>query len=186
MLEHRLGDEGKRSLRADHEPAEHLQRRVGVEQRAQPITGRVLDLELAADPSGEGLVGAELVAERLEAGGELGRRGGEGGLGVGRGGVDHGAVREHERHRAHRPVGVGAHPAAHSAGVVGDHAADAGDVGAGRVRAELAPVAGEQAVDVPEDDAGLSADARASILDPRASPVAADVDEDRVGLRSGR
>ncbi len=48
-LEHRLGDERERALGADQQPPEDLQRLVGVEERAQPVAGRVLDLELARD-----------------------------------------------------------------------------------------------------------------------------------------
>ena len=57
-LEYRLGDEGQRPLRADDQPAEDLQRRVGIQERAQPVAGGVLDLELAADTLGELLVAA--------------------------------------------------------------------------------------------------------------------------------
>src|SRR5256714_1542164 len=66
-LEHGFGDEGERALRADEQPPEDLQRLVGVEEGAQPVAGGVLDLELATDPLGEGLVGADLVADLLEA-----------------------------------------------------------------------------------------------------------------------
>ena len=100
-------------------------------------------------------VGAELVADLLESGRELGRARGEALLGAGGAGVDHRAVGEHQRHRADGPVGVGDDAAAHAAGVVGDHAADAGDVRAGRVRAEPAAVAGEQPVGEAERHAGL-------------------------------
>ena len=50
-VEHRLGDERERPLRADHQPPEDLQRLVGVEERAQAVAHRVLDLELAARPA---------------------------------------------------------------------------------------------------------------------------------------
>ena len=59
------------------------------------------------------------------------------------------------------------HAAAHPARVVGDHAADAGDVGAGRVGPEPAAVAGEQAVDVAEHDArAATRTPRPVVLDP--------------------
>ena len=165
-LEHGLGDERERPLGADHEPPEDLERRVGVEKRAQPVAGRVLDLELAprrarrarrprgARPesrSGRAASSGAAAANRSSASGAAR--------------VDHGAVGEHERHRAHGPVGVGDDAAAHAARVVGDHAADAGDVGARRIGAELAAVAGEQAVDVSEHDPGLDPHARAAVLD---------------------
>ena len=75
-------------------------------------------------------------------------------------------------------------PAAHPAGVVGDHAADAGDVSARRVGSEPSPVAGEAPVDVAEHDARLDAHAArpsSSTLHPL--PVAAHVEQDPVGLR---
>ena len=85
-LEHGLGDERERALRADEQPAEDLERRVGVEERAQPVAGRVLDLELAPDPLGQLLVGADLVADLQQPGGELGLGRGEALLGA-RGGA---------------------------------------------------------------------------------------------------
>ena len=48
-VEHGLGHERKGSLRADDQPAEDLQRRVGLEERDQPVAHRVLDLELPPD-----------------------------------------------------------------------------------------------------------------------------------------
>ena len=119
-------------------------------------------------PLGELGVGPELVAELGQARGELGSGAGEARLGVGVGGVDHGAAGEHELHRPHGLVGVLLHPAAHPARVVGDHAADAGDVGARRIGPELAPVAGEQPVDAPEHDSRLDPHARAPPSSTRA------------------
>ena len=57
-----------------------------------------------------------------------------------------------------------------------------GDVGAGRVGAELAPVRGEDAVGVAEDGAGLDPRQRPVVLDRDAAEVAADVDQDAVAL----
>ena len=73
--------------------------------------------------------------------------------------------------------------AAHPAGVVGDHAADAGDLGARRVGAEPAAVAGEAPVDAAEHGAGLDPHARARRPRRRRLEVAAAVEEDAVGLR---
>ena len=123
-----------------------------------------------------------LVANPLQARRELRGGGGELLLGARGRGVDHGAVGQHEGHRAHRAVGVGDDAAAHSARVVGDHPADAGDVGGGGVGADAPAVSGEQAVGVAEDHAGLRPHARPAVLDAHAAPVAAHVDEDRVGL----
>ena len=138
-LEDDLGDVGERPLRADQEAAEDLQRLVGVEEGAEAVPGRVLDLELAADPGGQLGVGADLVADRREARGELRLGRLELGGGARRGGVDPRPRGEDEGQRAHRRVGVLGHPAAHPARVVGDDAADRGDVGARRVGAEPRP-----------------------------------------------
>ena len=127
-------------------------------------------------------VGADLVADRLQAGGELRLLGGEALGRVGSGGVDRRPGGEHQRHRAHGRVGVLGHSAAHPARVVGDHAADAGDVGAGRVGAELAAVRGEHAVGVAEHRARLDPRQRAVLLDRDAAEVAAHVDQDAVAL----
>ena len=71
-VEHRLGDEAQRALRAHEQAAEDLHRLVGVEERAQPVAGRVLDLELAPDALRQLGVGADLVADRGETVGQLG------------------------------------------------------------------------------------------------------------------
>ena len=73
----RLGDERQRPLRSDQQPPEDLHRGVGVEERAQPIAGGVLDLELASDPCRELVVGEDLGADVEQAAGELGLGGGE-------------------------------------------------------------------------------------------------------------
>ena len=105
-------------------------------------------------------------------------------LGVRGGGVDHRAVGQHERQRADGAVGVGDHAAAHPARVVGDHPADAGDLGARRIGAQTPAVAGQQPVGhgrAPRP--GCSAGPRPVVLDPDPLPVPAHVDQDRVGLR---
>ena len=84
--------------------------------------------------------------------------------------------------RAHGAVGVGDDAAAHPARVVGDHATDAGDVGGGGIGADAPSPASEQAVGVPKHHAGLDPQAGSVVLHPHPAPVAADVDEDRVGL----
>ena len=150
-LEHRLGQERERPLRADDQAPEDLQRLLGVQEGAQAVAGRVLDLELAPDALAQLRVGEQLPADLQQTRGELGGGGGEGLGGALGSGVDHGAVGEHERHRADRAVGVGVDAAAHPAGVVGHHSADAGDVGARRVGPHAPAVAGEHAVEVPED-----------------------------------
>ena len=181
-LEHRLGHERERALRADDQPPEDLHRLIGVEKRAQPVAGRVLDLELVGDPRRQLGVGADLIADLGQTGGERGGGALEALLGMGRRGVDDGPVGEHEGHRAQRLVGVGVHAATHAARIVGDHAAHAGDVGRGRIGAELACVAGEQTVDVPEHDSGPDPRPAPRVLDPDGGEMAAHVDEHRVAL----
>ena len=137
---------------------------------------------LRADALAQLLVGADLVADRRQAGGQLGLGRGEALGGAGRGGVDRRPRGQDEGQRAHRRVGVPGDAAAHPARVVGDDAADGGDVGAGRVGAELAPVRGEDAVGVAEDRARLDPGSGAVLLDRDAAEVAAHVDEDAVAL----
>ena len=181
-LEDRLGDVGERPLRADQEAAEDLQRLVGVEEGAEAVAGRVLDLELAADAGGELGVGADLVADLREPRGELRLGLRERGGGARRGGVDPGPRGEDEGQRAQGRVAVLGDPAAHPARVVGDDAADRGDVGARRVGAEAAAVRGEDAVDVAEDRAGADPRRGAVLEHLDRAEVAADVDQDAVGL----
>ena len=177
-----LGDERERALRSDDEAAEDLERGLGVEECAEPVAHRVLDPELAPDPLRQVGVGEDLVADLEQAPAELrlGRR--EALLGVGGLRVDDGAGRQDELQRAQRLVGVVDDAAAHAARVVRDHAADACDVGARRVRSDAARVRREYGVRPAEDRAGLHASARSVVLDLDTGPVAADVDQDAVGL----
>ena len=73
-------------------------------------------------------------------------------------------------------------PAAHAAGVVGEHAADAGDLGARRVRADAAAVRDQAPVHAPQDGAGLHPHARPAVLDRDGFEVAPAVQQDAVGL----
>ena len=177
-----LGDEGERALGADDQAAEDLERLVGVEKRAEAISGRVLDLELAPDPPPQVAVGANLVANLDQARDEVGLGGGEALGGAGGGGVDHRSRRQYERQLADGRVGVRDDPAAHAAGVVGDDPADGGDVGRGRVGAEPAAVGREDPVDVAEHGPGPDPDPAAVVEHLDAAPVPADVGEDPVGL----
>ncbi len=181
-LEDRLGDEAERPLRTDEEAAEDLQRLIGVEEGAEPVAGRVLDRELAPDALAQLGVGADLVADRGQARRQLRLLRGEALGRAGGGGVDRRSGRQDEGQRAHGRVGVPGRATAHPAGVVGDHAADGGDVGAGRVGTELAAVWGEHLVGVTEHDAGLDPRPRPVLLDRDAAEVAAHVDQDAVAL----
>ncbi len=156
--------------------------RVGVEERAEAVARRVLDLELAPDACGELLVGQDLLADREQLGGELGLGLGKVLLGAGRRRIDRGPGGEHERHRLDRRIRVAHRPATHASRVVGDDAADAGDVGRGRIGAELVAVGSKYAVDVAEDVAGTDANALAVVEHRDPAEVAANVDEDPVGL----
>ncbi len=113
--QHCLGDERECPLRADDEPAEDLKRRFAVEQRAQAVAGDVLDLVLAPHALGERPIGEQLGAQLEQPLRELGLGGDEALLGVGRGGIDHGAGGEHKRQRLDGRVGVPLHAAAHTA-----------------------------------------------------------------------
>ena len=134
------------------------------------------------DPLAELGVGADLVADLGQSLGQLGLRLREPLRRVRRRRVDHRPRRQHEGQGADGAVGVRDDSAAHPARVVGEDAADAGDVGAGRVGPELAPVRPEHPVGVPEDGARLDARPRAVVEHLHPGPVPANVDQDPVAL----
>ena len=184
VLEHGLGDERERALGADEQPAEDLERRVRVEERAEPVAGRVLDLELAARRARP--------ARRRRAA----RRGSRAGRARAPARPRRSAPRRPgaavsiavpegstKRQRGDGPVGVLVDAAAHAARVVGDHAADGRDVRAAPGRGRACGRAAQHAVRVAEQRARLHARTRAAVL-ARATPgpVPADVHEDAVGL----
>ena len=154
-LEDDLGDEGERALGADQQAAEDLQRLVGVEEGAEPVAGRVLDRELAADPRRR--------ARR--------RRGSRRGSRPVRRRARARRRRSARRRRARRCRSSSPRAGRRSASARSSRSPRVtpqrippellattpptrGDVGAGRVGAELAPVRGEDAVGVAEDRAG--------------------------------
>ena len=98
------GDEGERALGADDQAAEDLHRRVGVEERAEPVADRVLDLELEADALDQILVVEDLLAEFHQTAGEQRLGGREFLLAAFLGGVDDRARRRDEGHRLDRLV----------------------------------------------------------------------------------
>ena len=167
----------------DQQVGEDLQRLVIVEERAQAVPGGVLDLELVRDALGELAVGAQLVADLGQAGGELGRRRCEPLGCTGCAGVDHRAVGERERQRTQCSVGVGVDAAAHAARVVGEHTAETGDLGAGRIGADPAPLSQQTPIDAAEHGAGLDTHARAAVFDGHVFEVTPAVEQDAVGLR---
>ena len=100
-----------------------------------------------------------------------------------RGRVDHGPGGQHEGQRSDGAVGVRDDAAAHAARVVRQHPADAGDVGAGGIGTELAPVWRQDPVGVAQDGAGLHPHAGALVEHLHPAPVPPDVDQDSVALR---
>ena len=96
--ERHLGDEGERPLRAHHEVQQDVDRVLVVDEGVEGVAGGVLDPVLLADAPGERLVGGDLVAE----GGEPVEQRGVGLAQAVRerrvGGVDLGAVGQHEPH----------------------------------------------------------------------------------------
>src|SRR5690606_9845847 len=144
---------------------------------------RVLHRELVLDDPAEPGVAAQPVADRHQAGDEVGLGGREAGGGVGLGGVDRRAARQHEPHRAQGPVGGRRERRRHAGGVVRDDAADrAGDL-ARRVGAEPPPVPGEERVDAAQHGAGLAADPGPAVEHLDAGERVPGVDEDAVGAR---
>ncbi len=181
-LEGDPGDEAEGPLGADHQPPQDPDRRLAVDKRAEPVAGGVLDLEFPADHRGEVGVGQDLVPDPHQPADQFRFIPGKLLVGIGRGAVDHGPGGEHELHRGHGRIGVELRPAAHAAGVVGHHAADRGDVGRGRIRAELVAVGCQYGVGVPEHGSGPDRRTAAVVVDLHAGEVPAHVDQDAVGL----
>ena len=182
-LEDRLGDEAERALGADQEAPEDLQRLVLVQEGTEPVAGRVLDPELAPDPLAQLLVGADLVAHLGKSVRQLGLGLREALRGVGGGRVDHRSRGQDEGERADRAVGVGHDSATHPAGVVGEHTADAGDVGARRIGPELAALRREHPVGVAEHGPGLDPCPSRAVENLHPAPVPPHIDQDAVRLR---
>ena len=180
---HHRGDERERSLAADDQVGEDVDRACVVEERVQPVAHRVLHRELLLDqpdrcrvaPHPVAESGQTLVQRRFEDPETL--------VGVGRGRVDHRAARQHHDERVEGVVGVGRGAAGHAAGVVGDHAAErAGDL-AGRVGTQLAPVAGQAGVHLADGGARADPDASATVEHLDVTEVATGVDQDPLGAR---
>ena len=182
-LEDGLGDEGQRALRADDEAAEDLQRLLGVEEGAEPVAGRVLDLELAADALAQLGVGADLVADRGQAGGQLGLRGGEALGGAGCGGVDRrprGRARRSSSARSSRsPWSTPQRIPPELLAITPPTVAMSVLAGSGP---SLRPCGARTRLAWPSTVPGLTRASAPSVLDRDAAEVAAHVDQDAVAL----
>src|SRR5205807_7284543 len=106
----------------------------------------------------------------------LGLGGREGGLGVGGGGVDDGARRQHHGEGRDGVVGVLGDGAAHAPGVVGDDPAQGAGASARRVGTKLAAIASQHGVGVRQDQASTDAQRLSVGLYFSAGLVAAVVD----------
>ena len=182
-VDHGFGHERERALGSDDEPAEDLQRGIGVEQGRQRVAVGVADGELMADPLRELLIGQQFRAQLQQPVGQVRLGGGERRLGARRGGVDDRARGEHQGQRRHGVVGVALQGAAHAAGVIGDDSADRGHVGGGGVRPQPPPGAPQDGIGLAQDRSGAGPQPGSAVLDHHAGPVPPDVDEDVVGLR---
>ena len=173
--EDRLGDEAERPLGADHQVLEDLDGTVVVEERVEAVAHGVLD-RVAAPEVGRDVRAAQFVADPLEHLDKGRLAAAQFVVCVDGARVDHGARRQHHRHRLDGAVGVLLGAAGHAGGVVGDHAADgACDLG-GRVGPELALVGRKRAVDLTDGGARLHADPLAAVEDLDVAEVAAHVD----------
>jgi hypothetical protein len=181
-LEHHLGDERQRSLGAHDEAAKDLQWGPCIEERAEAVSGRVLDLELPTNALGELRLAPDLVADLGEARGELGLIPREAVLRPGLRGVDRGPRGQNKRHRADGRIRILDDAAAHAARVVRDHPADRREVRARRVGPEPPAVGRQDAVGVAEHGARAHPGEGSLPLDRDPGEVTAHVDEDPVGL----
>ena len=175
-----LGEETKGALRADHETGQDLRGRVVVEKGVQAVAGGVLAREPVANPQGQRIVAAHLVAQREQRGVEIGPVGRQALVRAGAGRVHDGAVGEHDHRRLHRVITVLDHPAAHPRRVIGDDSAHHRGVDRRRIGPQAIPEAGQAQVDVAADDAGLRPHPPALVEDSRVAPQRRQLDQDVV------
>ncbi len=154
---------------------EDLRWGVEIDERVESVAHRVLDGVAALDVAAE-VVFTQLVAETFEHFDELGLHGTQFVVGGEGARVDGGAAGQCHDDRFDRLIGVLHGAAGHARGVVGDHAADgAGDLGR-RIRAELAPVAGQGRVHLADGEAWLHSNALAAVEDLQTTEMAPHVD----------
>lgn len=148
-----------------------------VEERVEPVAHGVLQRVLGLDARDRVDVFSHPVPQRQQTGAQARLERLEPLISVGRSSVDGCAARKYQHHRLQGAVGVELSAARHPAGVVGYHPADRAGRLARRIRAQLAAIAGEPAVDLPQGHAWLHADLIAAIQDLDAAEVATRVDE---------
>jgi len=179
--EHRLSHPPERALAADQQPHEQVDGPLVVEERIEAVAHRVLHREQATDARHRLRVAPNPLPQGRQPGPQFGRGGAQLLVRIGGSGIDHRAVRQHERHRLESAVGVLLGSARHAGGVVRDHATDrAGDL-ARRVGAQPATEAGQPRVDLPHGRAGLHAHARTAVEHLDARERTTGIDQQLVG-----
>jgi hypothetical protein len=124
-----------------------------IDQGVEAVAGGVLDLELMADALAELARRPALRPQGGEALKQMTMTVRELGPALVVGGIDHGAVGQHQAHAVQGLVAVLLHPAAHAAGVVGEDATDLGAVDGGRIGPDLAVELGQEGIGAAADDA---------------------------------
>ena len=182
-VDHGLGDERQRSLGSHEKTTKDFERRLAVEQSAEPVAMGVPYRILSSHAVDQLPIGEQLSAEFQQPDRKIRFGSFECRLRVGSRGVDYGAGWRYERHRRDGLVGVVSDGAAHAAGVVGNHASDGACVRTCRIRSEPSAVSPEHCVDVAEDHSWTRAHAAAIVLHFGAIPMTAHVDQNIVRLR---
>ena len=175
-----LGQKGQGALRSDHAVSHDVKRIVVSHKGANVQPSHILNTVLVADAVGQLLIGADAVAELLDAADHL--RVGAAELGfaglIAR--VHNRTVGQDDTRADHHSVAVGVHTAVHARGVVADDAANHRAADGSRVGREDATVWLQHAIHLRPDDARLQADAVAVFADLILLPMLAGDDEDGV------
>ena len=174
------GQKRQRSLGADHEVGDDLERIVEAHQRQQVQPHDVLDRIFVQDALRQGLVAANPVAQRFNGAQKscVALREGPAARPVAR--VEQRAVGQHQPRREQHPVAVGMGAAVPARSVVHHDAAHHGASDRSRVGREAVSIGFQHLVDPGAHDAGLEPRGAASVEHLAAFPVLAGHHEHRI------
>ena len=178
-------DECQRTLRADHQVGDHIERIGVIDQRIQTQTRRIFDTVFLMYTSRKCLVVSHTAANLLQTCEELGVRTAELVAAGGVARIEHRTVGQHDTHRVDRFVAILV-GSVHTAGVVGDDTADHCRAHRCGVGTELTTIGSQQLIDSCADDTGLNLNVFARRVDLDALPIFARQHQHRVGRRLTR